>query len=156
MNAISIVPADMPGHLATVRELFREYADGIGVDLCFQGFEAELAELPGKYAAPNGRLLLCWQGERAVGCVAMRPLDNGDCEMKRLYVRPEMRGARLGQQLVERVCAEAREAGYRRIFLDTLPTMTAAIGLYVTLGFTETEPYVFNPVSGVRYLVRTL
>ena len=156
MNAISIDPADMPRDLATVRALFREYADGIGVDLCFQGFEAELAELPGKYAAPGGRLLLCRQGDRAVGCVAMRPLASGDCEMKRLYVRPEMRGARLGQQLVERLCVQAREAGYRRIFLDTLPTMAAAIGLYTALGFTETEAYVFNPVQGVRYLVRTL
>lgn len=152
----SILHADMPRDLATVRALFREYADGLGVDLCFQGFDAELAELPGKYAAPGGRLMLAWRGEQPVGCVAMRPLTNGDCEMKRLYVRPEMRGARLGRQLVERICAEACEAGYGRIFLDTLPSMTAAIGLYTAFGFTDTAPYVFNPVPGVRYLVRTL
>lgn len=144
--------ADIPNHLALVRMLFREYADSLGVDLCFQGFDSELAQLPGKYAAPTGRLLLAWHGADVVGCVAMRGLDTSTCEMKRLYVRPQARGEQLGRRLAQRVCSEAREAGYARICLDTLPTMTAAQQLYRTLGFEPIEPYVFNPVPGSLFL----
>lgn len=156
---IEIRPADVVpgGDLDEVRRLFREYADGLGVDLCFQGFESELAGLPGKYAPPRGRLLLAWDETEAVGCVALRPLDvDNACEMKRLYVRPQARGAQLGRSLAERICQEARTAGYARICLDSLPTMTAAIRLYETLGFQEIEPYVFNPVPGAVYLGLTL
>jgi ribosomal protein S18 acetylase RimI-like enzyme len=147
-----IRPADIPNDLAQVRMLFREYADALGVDLCFQGFDSELAELPGKYAIPTGRLLLAWRGAEVIGGVAMRAIDTSTCEMKRLYVRPQARGERLGRRLAERVCLEAREAGYARICLDTLPMMTAAQELYRSLGFEPIEPYVFNPVPGSLFL----
>jgi GNAT superfamily N-acetyltransferase len=149
---IIIRPAEIPNDLTQVRMLFREYADNLGVDLCFQGFDAELADLPDKYAAPTGRLLLAWRDHDAVGCVAMRGLDTHSCEMKRLYVRPQARGEQLGRRLAERVCSEARAAGYSRICLDTLPTMTAAQQLYRTLGFVHIEPYVFNPIPGTLFL----
>jgi GNAT superfamily N-acetyltransferase len=153
---IDIRPAEAPRDLPAVRELFREYADGLGVDLCFQGFADELATLPGKYAPPQGRLLLAWRDDAPVGCVALRPVDDARCEMKRLYVRPAARGEQLGRRLAERICREAREAGYRRICLDTLPAMTAALQVYSTLGFRPTAPYVFNPVEGAIFLARDL
>lgn len=148
--------AEPPRDLVEVRSLFREYADSLDVDLEFQGFEAELAALPGKYAAPAGRLLLAWRATVAVGCVAVRPLDEDSCEMKRLFVRPMARGEHLGRRLAERVCEEARRIGYSRICLDTLPGMHAAISLYLTLGFKRIEPYVFNPVPGTLFLARDL
>jgi len=151
-----IRPAELPGDLAVVRELFREYAESLGIDLAFQGFDRELAELPGKYQPPAGRLLLAWKGSRAVGSIALRPLDAGTCEMKRLYVRPEARGERLGRRLAERICSEARQAGYARICLDTLPMMTSAQALYESLGFVPTEPYVFNPIPGTKFLALDL
>ena len=149
---IAIRPAAVPEDLAVVRALFREYADQLGVDLCFQDFEQELASLPGKYAPPAGRLLLAWQGAEPVGCVALRALDDGAGEMKRLYVRDAARGTGLGRQLAERICDEARAAGYLCIRLDTLPAMAAAQGIYRRLGFREIDAYVFNPVPGVKYL----
>ncbi|MDQ6621251.1 MAG: GNAT family N-acetyltransferase [Pseudomonadota bacterium] len=149
---IEIEAAELPEHLAHVRRLFREYADALGIDLCFQNFEAELAELPGRYAPPDGRLLLAWHGTRAIGCVALRPVDGPVCEMKRLYVDPSMRGRGLGRALAERICNEAREAGYRRICLDTLPSMSSAIELYSAMNFQPVTPYVFNPVRGVVFL----
>jgi GNAT superfamily N-acetyltransferase len=151
-----IRPADLPRDLEVVRGLFEEYVDGLGIDLAFQGFEGELAQLPGKYQTPAGRLLLAWNGARAVGCIALRPLDAKTCEMKRLYVRPEARGEQLGRRLVERVCREAREAGYARICLDTLPMMISAQSLYESLGFVPIEPYVFNPVPGTKFLALDL
>ncbi len=151
-----IRPAEFPRDLDVVRELFREYAAGLGVDLAFQGFDAELQALPGKYAPPRGRLLLAWHGITAVGCIALRPLDATSCEMKRLYVRPAARGEQLGRTLAERVCAEARTAGYARICLDTLPTMSAAQALYASLGFVPIEPYVFNPIAGTKFLALDL
>jgi GNAT superfamily N-acetyltransferase len=153
---IEIRPARVPDDLAVVRRLFREYADGLGIDLCFQGFEDELAGLPGKYAPPAGRLLLACDGADAVGCVALRAVDDATCEMKRLYVRPGVRGARLGRKLAERIVDEARTAGYARICLDTLPSMTAAVTLYTSLGFAPTGPYVFNPIEGAIFLARVL
>lgn len=151
-----IQPARIPQDLEIVRGLFEEYADALGVDLGFQGFAAELAALPGKYAPPAGRLLLAWAGSGAVGCVALRPLDAGTCEMKRLYVRPEARGGQVGRKLAERICAEAREAGYSRICLDTLASMGAAQALYGALGFRAIEPYVFNPLPGTKFLALEL
>ena len=136
--------------------LFREYADSLGFDLCFQDFETELATLPGKYAPPGGRLLLACNGDHAVGCVALRPIDRERCEMKRLYVRPAMRGSGLGRTLAERICEEARAAGYHQICLDTLPCMQAAVGLYTDLGFVPVAPYVFNPLPGALFLGRAL
>ncbi len=153
---IAIRPAEVPADLPVVRALFREYQQAIGIDLCFQDFENELATLPGKYAPPAGRLLLAWQGAEAVGCVALRPIEGGACEMKRLYVRPTVRGRQLGRQLAERICAEARDAGYRRICLDTLPSMTAAVALYTSLGFAPVAPYVHNPIGGALFLGRDL
>jgi GNAT superfamily N-acetyltransferase len=147
-----IRPAELPRDLEVVRALFMEYAASLGIDLAFQGFEAELAGLPGKYEPPAGRLLLAWTGARAVGLIALRALDAKTCEMKRLYVRPEARGEQLGRRLVERLCREARDAGYARICLDTLPTMGSAQSLYESMGFVPIEPYVFNPIPGTKFL----
>ena len=151
-----IRPAKVPGELDAVRELFREYANSLGVDLSFQEFEGELDALPGKYAPPSGRLLLAWRSERAVGCVALRALDRNTCEMKRLYVRREARGMQLGRKLAERICDEARQAGYARICLDTLPEMASAQALYQSLGFVPIKPYVFNPIEGTQFLALEL
>jgi GNAT superfamily N-acetyltransferase len=153
---IEIRPAEVPNDLDAVRNLFREYAASLSVGLCFQNFEAELANLPGKYDPPRGRLLLAWRGSDVAGCVALRPLAEDTCEMKRLYVQPHVRGERLGRRLVDRICNEAREIGYSRICLDTLPTMTAAIQLYTDLGFKPIEPYVSNPVPGAIFLALDL
>jgi len=153
---VTITDAGFPNDAAIVRMLLREYAAALPVDLDFQDFEAEVATLPGKYARPRGRLLLARDGNRVLGCIGMRPLAGSDCEMKRLYVRPDARGLNLGRLLVERLLDEARNAGYTRMFLDTLPTMEAAQRLYAQLGFEETEAYVFNPVAGTKYMVRML
>ncbi len=139
-----------------MRGLFREYAASLNVDLGFQDFEAELVGLPGKYEPPQGRLLVAWRGCEAVGCVALRQLAGGDCEMKRLYVRPQARGEQLGRRLAERICQEGRTAGYTRICLDTMPAMAAAQQLYRAMGFQAIEPYVFNPVPGALFLALTL
>jgi ribosomal protein S18 acetylase RimI-like enzyme len=153
---IIINEARFPGEADLVREIFREYAAGLGVDLCFQDFDAELAGLPGKYAAPRGRLLLAWQDGKAVGCVALRPQADDAAEMKRLYVRPVARGLGLGRRLAGAICATAKEAGYARIRLDTLSSMTAAQGMYESMGFKPIPAYVFNPVAGTRFLERDL
>lgn len=148
--------AAVPHDLPVVRLLFREYIDGLGVDLSFQDVEAELAGLPGRYAAPSGRLLLAWRGDEPIGCVALRALGGGDCEMKRLYVRPQGRGLKLGRSLAERIVAEARAAGYARMRLDTLPTMDTAQALYGALGFVSAAPYGFNPIPGTQFLALDL
>jgi ribosomal protein S18 acetylase RimI-like enzyme len=135
--------------LPVVRELFVEYAEATGLDFCFHKFDQELAELPGRYAPPAGRLFLVMDGGRAAGCVALRKLDESVCEMKRLYVRPQFRRQRLGRQLAEAVIVSAREFGYERMRLDTLGSMTAAVALYESLGFQRIAAYYDNPIAGV-------
>lgn len=147
-----MIVAAGPEEVPTVRRLFLEYAESLGIDLCFQNFSKELAELPGAYAPPDGCLLLAWQGDDAVGCVGLRPLDEGRCEMKRLYVRPGAQGTGLGRELVQSVVNEAQRLGYRRMLLDTLPSMERAIAMYRRFGFREIAPYRHNPVPGVMYL----
>ncbi|HET6836760.1 MAG TPA: GNAT family N-acetyltransferase [Gemmatimonadales bacterium] len=151
-GVLSIVAAYGGDSLIQVRTLFEEYAASLGIDLCFQDFARELATLPGNYAPPRGRLLLaCWNRE-AAGCVALRPLQNGICEMKRFYVRPTHRGHGVGRALAEQVIAEAGSAGYSRMRLDSLPTMEPALQLYRQLGFRDVAPYRENPVPGAVFL----
>lgn len=138
------------------RALFREYADWLKVDLCLQGFERELATLPGDYAPPDGRLLLAYHHEKPVGCVALRRIDATTGESKRLYVRPEQRGRRTGRRLVEQVIAAARAIGYRRLVLDTLPQMAEAQSLYRWFGFREIPGYTANPSPRAIYLALDL
>lgn len=138
--------------MAHLRALFTEYQQWLNVDLCFQGFDEELKNLPGKYAEPSGCLLLARDGDAIAGCVGMWPLAEGVCEMKRLYVRPQWRGRGLGRRLAIEILAEAKTRGYRIMCLDTLPQLTTALALYKNLGFAETEPYYDNPMEGVSYL----
>lgn len=156
-NSIANVPpriirAESAEEIALARELFREYAASIGVDLCFQSFEQELAGLPGRYASPEGRLLLAFCDGKLAGCVALRKLDDETCEMKRLYLRPEFRGRSLGRRLALRIIDEGRSIGYRRMQLDTLPLMRDAICLYRSMGFKEIAPYTSNPVPGALFM----
>ena len=153
---IELLTAESPEHLAAVRELFREYALSLHVDLCFQNFDAEMAGLPGEYAPRAGALLLALVDGVPAGCVAMRPLPESDhvnaCEMKRLYVRRAFRRFGLGRRLTQQLMDLATQAGHSCMLLDTLDDMEAARGLYTSLGFEETPPYYFNPIPGAHYL----
>ena len=147
-----IIEARTAGQVDLVACLFREYVDWLGVDLSFQGFDEELAGLPGIYASPRGQLLLALAASQPAGCVGLRPLEPRICEMKRLYVRPAWRGTGLGRRLAETVIATARAVGYERMRLDTMRSLAAANRLYESLGFVEIEPYTVNPIEGVRFL----
>lgn len=157
-STISIRPVRLPDDLDIVRGLFAEYIDSLGVDLSFQDVDAELADLPGKYAPPAGMILIARDhSDHPVGCVALRPLPpHGLCEIKRLYVRPQARGHDLGRRLAEGVITCARDARYTRILLDTLGSMHAAQRLYASLGFRPTMPYYESPVPGTIYLALDL
>ena len=150
--SVDIVRATSVEQIATARMLFKEYEASLGIELTFQGFAQEVLALPGAYAPPAGRLLLATGGAGPAGCVALRPLEGGLCEMKRLYVRPTARGTRLGRRLAETVIGEARAIGYARMRLDTLPSMKEAFALYQTLGFREIAPYYKTPVVGTRFM----
>ena len=139
---MKICQALTPEQIALSRTLFEEYADSLSIDLSFQGFAAELAGLPGVYAPPRGRLLLALAGRDASGCVALRPLGDGVCEMKRLFVRSGFRGQGIGKLLAERIVQEARAIGYRTMRLDTLPSMHTAIRLYEGIGFVRCAAYM--------------
>lgn len=146
-----IEPAEHAAQIAEVRRLFRQYEESLGVDLCFQDFERELAELPGRYAPPDGALLIAVEGGRTVGCVALRKLDEGICEMKRLFVQPAYRGRGIGRALAEAIIRQAVRLGYRRMRLDTLDKLREATGLYESLGFRRIEPYCHNPLCGAAF-----
>jgi putative membrane protein len=150
---IRIRSAHSEADIHVTRELFVEYGQSLGFSLCFQNFDQEYASLPGKYAPPRGRLLLAEVDGRAAGCIALRPLEEGVCEMKRLYVRPEFRGLGLGRQLAENVIGEAKEIGYFAMRLDTVEDkMQSAVALYRALGFHEIGPYTTNPVPGAKFM----
>jgi putative acetyltransferase len=151
-NTLRIESAESPVLVGVARELFVEYSESLGVDLCFQGFAEELARLPGEYTRPTGRLILTFDGEHAVGCGALRRIDDRVCEMKRVYVRPSVRGRGAGRQLIDALIEMAREIGYERMRLDTLPSMTQAKAIYRSLGFKEIAPYRVNPVPGALFL----
>ncbi len=149
---VEIIDASIPERIPSVRELFQEFAREIKIDLCFQNFAQELRDLPGKYAPPNGRLLLALDSGEPGGCIALRPFAEGICELKRMYVRPKFRGRHVARRLAEAHIEAARLVGYRKVMLDTLLTMHAAIALYRSLGFRDTAEYYHNPLPGVLYM----
>lgn len=155
-SGVDVFIASHADEMLAVRELFVEYAEALGVDLCFQNFAAELATLPGDYRAPMGALLLARVNGHLAGCCALRPLEGVDytnaSEMKRLFTRPDFRGLGLGRELVEATLIFARQAGYACVLLDTLSDMEAARALYEDLGFEEIPPYYHNPIAGAHYL----
>jgi ribosomal protein S18 acetylase RimI-like enzyme len=148
---LHIVHAAEPWRIEQARTLILEYTKALGIDLGFQGFAREMADFPGTYSPPSGRLLLALNGSEAAGCVGIRGLAPDTCEMKRLYVRPAYRGQSLGKRLAEAALEQARTIGYSAMYLDTLPEMDAAIRLYQTLGFQRTEPYYANPIPGALF-----
>jgi putative acetyltransferase len=150
---IEFTRAETAQDVGRARELFLEYAESLGFSLCFQNFDREVAELPGAYGAPEGRLLLVADDQSLAGCGGLRKIGEGICEMKRLYVRPAFRGKGIGRALAVRLIEEARAIGYERMLLDTLPgKMDEAVGMYRSLGFREIEPYCHNPVEGALFM----
>lgn len=156
MTEQEIVPVDAGSRLEDVRTLFDEYGSSLGIDLSFQGFSTEIAGLPGDYAPPGGALMLCLVNGEPAGCVGVRPADGTACEMKRLYVRPAFQGRGIGRQLAQRAIEWARGAGYDRMLLDTLPSMTGAQRMYEQLGFRDVPAYRFNPIAGTRFMELSL
>jgi putative acetyltransferase len=153
VKGFAIFQSESPAQIAHARELFLEYAESLGFSLCFQGFDKELAGLPGDYAPPDGRLLLAECEGQLAGCIALHRLGSQVCEMKRLYLRPAFRGKGLGRALAERIITEARQVGYQRMRLDTVePVMKDAVALYRKLGFNEIAPYCTNPIAGAKYM----
>ncbi len=145
--------AESSSQIMQARELFLEYAQSLGFSLCFQNFDKELADLPGDYVPPEGRLLLATYEDQFAGCVALHKLEPQICEMKRLYLRPQFRGKGLGRALGERIISEARQIGYKCIRLDTVePVMKDAVVMYRILGFREIAPYRPNPIAGALYM----
>ena len=150
---IEILQAETNEQIEQARKLFREYEAWFGMNLCFQNFDEEVANLPGKYAAPEGRLFLAFSGEKLAGCIALRKLEEGICEMKRLFVRKDFRGQKIGISLIEKLIAEARKIGYKKMRLDTFPPkMSKAVALYENYGFREIEPYYHNPYGETLFL----
>jgi ribosomal protein S18 acetylase RimI-like enzyme len=164
VKAFDFAQAESPAQIAQARELFLEYAESLGFSLCFQNFDKELAELPGDYAPPAGSLLLAEYEGQLAGCVAFHNLirattndhrltTDNICEMKRLYLRPQFRSKGLGRALADRIIAEARQIGYKRMRLDTVePVMKDAVAMYRQLGFVEIAPYCANPIAGALYM----
>jgi len=153
LDRLEITQANSAEQIAWVRELFLEYASSLSFSLCFQSFESELTQLPGYYAPPEGRLLVALIGDAPAGCVALHRSAPEISEMKRLYVRPRFRGLGLGKILAQRVIAEARQIGYRKLRLDTVESvMQVAVALYRSLGFEEIAPYRPNPIEGALYM----
>jgi ribosomal protein S18 acetylase RimI-like enzyme len=151
--SVEFLQAESAAQIAQARELFLEYAQSLGFSLCFQNFDKELAELPGDYVPPSGRLLLAEYQHHLAGCVALHKLEDSICEMKRLYLRPQFRGKGLGRALADRILGEARQIGYERIRLDTVePVMKDAVAMYRRLGFREIAPYCANPIAGALYM----
>ncbi len=150
---MKLIQAQSQTEIQEARKLFEEYAAWLGLNLCFQNFEKELAELPGDYAPPTGRLFLAVENDQTAGCVAVRKIGDGICEMKRLFVRPGFRGMGLGRQLTHAVIKSAGEVDYKKMRLDTLPgKMDRAIAMYHALGFQHIEPYYDNPVEGAAFM----
>ena len=152
MSAVRLVRADTPREWEQARVLIEEYAAGLGVDLCFQNFDEEIEHLAAHYGPPAGALLLAMDGESAIGCVGLRAHDDTAGEIKRLYVAPAARGRDVGRTLANAIVAIARQRGYRRLVLDTLPSMQAAQALYASLGFESIAPYRYNPVPGTVFM----
>jgi len=153
---MQIVNAVTLWHLEEIRSLFSEYAASLNFNLCFQNFSEELAHLPGAYAPPRGCLLLARVNNYPAGCIALRPLAENQCELKRLYVRPAFRGLGLGERLVKTLMTIAQEIGYGKMFLDTVGEMKKAQALYKALGFVDTKPYYYNPIPDARFMARDL
>ncbi len=150
---IEIIQAETVEQIEAARGLFREYEAWFGMDLCFQNFDEEVANLPGKYAAPEGRLFLAFSDQKLAGCIALRKLEDGVCEMKRLFVKDEFRGQKIGVLLIEKLIAEARAIGYEKMRLDTFPAkMGKAVSLYESYGFREIPPYYHNPYGDTLFM----
>ena len=155
-HKIDLVEASTPAQIDEIRLLFLEYARSLDFNLCFQDFDAELATLPGKYALPDGALILALVDGQSAGCIALRKIQDDVCEMKRLYVRDSYRGLKIGRLLIARIIEEAEKRDYQAIRLDTAPDMKAAQSLYASFGFKDIEPYIYNPLPGARYMEKSL
>jgi putative acetyltransferase len=149
---ITVIQVTQGDELLYVRALFEEYAASLNFNLCFQGFKEELANLPGNYAPPEGRMLLALHSSEPAGCVGLQRFEERICEMKRLYVCPRFRGLGIGRTLAETIISEARKIGYKRMWLDTVPSMREAQLLYQSIGFKDVGPYRYNPIYGTRFM----